>query len=326
MGNRRHALTWLLPVIATLFVAAGPCARAAEARGESSSEEDADGARLFWRPLVADHWRHVALVVGASIVNSQVDSRYGPRESPLLFGDPPGLDREIRERYRRRAGDTSAHGFVESHVTPLTRGIAAASIIITNAARWRDDVTDFLGLWEAQRFNVATTGLVKNLVGRERPELEFAAEDGASPPRIRKLDRSDSNHQSFYSYHASSAFTTLAYTDRVLTRRLAAHPAARRWSRTGLFTLGAYIAWSRVLQDGHYFTDVLAGSFAGAFTGRSFYSFNHPDGIDHPLSWDPLASGTRARTAPAALPAGTITGFTPGIVPGGAAISVRLAL
>jgi membrane-associated phospholipid phosphatase len=265
-----------------------------------------DGARPFWRPLVEDHWKHVVLVLGASIANAEIDRQAGPRGSPLLFREPPGLDTGIRDRFRRGSGDTGPHGFIEHHVTPITRSIAAAAIVACDGSRWRDDVNDFLGLWEAQRFNLAATGIVKNVFGRTRPRLEFAAADGATSAEIARLGRSDSNHQSFYSYQASSAFTTLAYADLVLSRRLFAHPAARLWSHVGLYSLGAYVAWSRVLQDGHYFSDVLAGSIAGTFVGRSFYSFNRPDGLDHRLSWDPLPGRRLTISPPVPVPGGAV--------------------
>ena len=150
------------------------------------------------------------------------------------------------------------------------------------------------------------TGIVKNAVGRERPELEFAAEDGASPREIRRLRGQDDNHRSFYSYHASSALTTLSYADFVLLRRLAVHPIARRWTHVGLYTLGAYIAWTRVLQDAHYLSDVAIGSVAGALVGRSFYSFNHPDGLDHRLSWDPIGSRAISFAPPVPIPGGVV--------------------
>jgi len=274
---------------------------------------DEAAARPFWKPLVTDHWRHVALVFGAALVNSGIDNSTGPRGRPLIWGDPPGFDRTIRDRFRRGPGDDGAHGFVEHHASPITRTIAAAAILSVNGPRWRDDVNDFLGLWEAARFNVAATGIIKNVFGRERPQLEFAREDGASPARIARLDARDSNHQSFYSFHASSAFTTLAYADCVLSRRLAYHPGARMWTHAGLYTLGAYIAWTRVLQDGHYFSDAVVGSVAGALVGRSFYSFNHPDGLDHRLSWDPIPPARFSLSPPLPIPGGFVVSARVGI-------------
>lgn len=290
-----------------------PLAATTEETRSPAEDPNASRRRPFWKPLFTDHWRHVALVLGASIADSGIDHSTGPRGSPLFWADPPSFDREIRERYRRGPGDTDSRGFIESHVTPITRTVAAAAIFACNGPRWRDDVNDFLGLWEAQRFNVAATGIMKNIAGRRRPRLEFAKEDGASPAEIGRLERSDNNHRSFYSFHASSAFTTLGYADFVLSRRLSAHPVARRWTHAGLYTLGAYIAWSRVLQDGHYFSDVVAGALSGALVGRSFYSFNHPDGLDHRLSWDPLPPARFSLAPPVPLP-------------GGAAMTARIAL
>lgn len=284
---------------------------------DDGAESEATRHPPFWKSLVLDHWRHVVVVFGASALDSGIDSERGPRNSPLFWLSPPSFDERIRENHRRGPGDTDPHGFVESNVTPLTRGIAIGAILVSNGKRWRDDVNDLIGIWEAQRFNVATTGIFKNLVGRERPRLEFAEEDGATPEEIERLESSDSNHQSFYSYHASSAFTTLSYADMVISRRLSGQPAARRWIRGGLYALAGYIAWSRVLQDGHYFTDIVVGSMAGIYVGRSFYSFNHHDGVDHWLAWDPR---------PSPRPSSRLTILPPIVTPGGIAVYARIGL
>jgi membrane-associated phospholipid phosphatase len=304
--RRRAPRTLLAAFCAALGAVPAPAEEGSGAAGEGPE-------RSFWRSLVLDHTGHVAVVLGTAALDSGIDEERGPRSSPLFLGSPPSFDQSIRERFRRAPGDTDAHGFIERNVTPLSRGLAAAAILACNGPRWRDDVTDFLGLWEAQRFGTAATGIVKNLVGRERPRLEFAEEDGASPGSVRRLERSESNRESFYSFHASTAFTTLSYADLVLSRRLAARPAARRWSRAGLYALASYMAWARVLQDGHYLSDVVAGALAGTFTGRSFYGFNHPaEGMDRWISWDPRP-GTRVVLAPAAAPVG------------GAALAARVA-
>ena len=139
---------------------------------------------------------------------------------------------------------------------------------------------------EAHSFNVAVTGLVKNAVGRERPKLESAEEQDPASQATLRLDGRSDQHKSFYSFHASSAFTTVSYADLVLSRRLEFHPAVRRWARGGLYALAGFISWQRIEQNGHYLSDVIAGSFAGIYTGRSFYSLNHRDGLDRWLSWD----------------------------------------
>ncbi|MBI3447853.1 MAG: phosphatase PAP2 family protein [Acidobacteria bacterium] len=274
---------------------------------------DDQAARPFWKPLVEDHWRHVTLVVLTWAADEGIDQRIGPRQHPLLFGNPPIFDEEVRDHFRRGASDTRPHGFIESHASEVTGTIAAGAILASAGPRWRDDVTDFLGLWEARRFNIAMTGIVKNVLGRQRPELEFAAADGASPRQIRRLRGEDDNHRSFYSHHASSAFTTLSYADFVLSRRLELQPIARRWAHVGLYTLGAYIAWSRVLQDAHYLSDVAIGSVAGTLVGRSFYSFNHADGLDHRLSWDPITSRRFTLSPPVPIPGGVMVSARVGI-------------
>jgi membrane-associated phospholipid phosphatase len=99
----------------------------------------------------------------------------------------------------------------------------------------------------------------------------------------------------------------------VISRRLSGQPAARQWIRGGLYALAGYIAWSRVLQDGHWFTDIVTGSIAGIYVGRSFYAFNHHDGVDHWLAWDPRPS-TRVTVLP------------PIVTPDGFSVAARIRL
>jgi len=278
--------------------------------GEPSETAPSQTRRPFWRTLWSDHAAHVGLVLAAAFFDDGVTEQRGTRASPLFLSSPPSFDVSLRDRFRRGIGDYDAHGYLESHVTPVTRGIAAASILLVNGKAWRDDVDDILGLWEALRFNVATTGIVKNFVGRERPRLEFAEDDGLSPLQITRLQARESSRQSFYSFHASTAFTPLAYADLVLSRRLENHDAARRWTRSGLYTLAGYLAWARVLQDGHYATDVVTGSLAGIFIGRSFYAFNHHDGRDRWLSWDPRPRSRVTILPPVLTPDGIQVGVS----------------
>ena len=254
--------------------------------GQNAVASSDDEERPFWSQFLKDHWKHVVLVLAATELDHLVDAGLGPRDHPLFFQDPPNFDREITERFGS-SRSSSTGGFLQAHATPVTDGLAAAVILSSNGSGWRADATDFIGLWEAQRFNFAATGLVKDAVGRERPKLELAEERDPTSPQTIHLDGRPDQHRSFYSYHASSAFTTVSYTDLVLSRRLELHPAARRWARAGLYAIAGFVSWQRVVQEGHWFSDVVAGAFAGTYTGRSFYSFNHDEGVDRWLSWDP---------------------------------------
>lgn len=222
--------------------------------------------------LLARHRYHFLAVFAVQEVDYLYEKRFGVSEEPRFFDGPTSFDRSLNDRIGEGSDNNS---FLVRNKTNVMRAVALGAMAATNGGNWDEYADDLIGLLEAQKFNWASTHLVKTFVGRRRPSADSDLEAGIDPgerPSIRK---------SFYSDAASSAFTFMAYTDSVLARRLRGRPWARAASAVGLYGLAGYIAWSRVEQGRHYLTDVLAGAGAGFAVGKIFYRVNHRDEADH---------------------------------------------
>jgi membrane-associated phospholipid phosphatase len=99
---------------------------------------------------------------------------------------------------------------------------------------------------------VALTGVatlaLKLAVGRVRPE-----DSAAEPDTYRPF----SGHGSFPSGHASVAFAAATALDR---------ETGSRWVPWVVYPLAGLVAWSRVRDDRHWTSDVVAGAALGAWT------------------------------------------------------------
>lgn len=190
------------------------------------------------------------------------EEHVGPPDRPRLFGSPGSLDEAVHGIFGERR---EARTFVAKHKTGVTRAVALGTIAFANGRDWKATADDAIGLYEAHKFNWASTGLVKTIVGRPRPGRDPEAADAAD---------------SFYSAAASNAFTWMAYADSALARRLDGRPWSRAWCAVGLYGLAGFVAYSRVEQGRHYLTDVVFGAGAGFAVGKSFYRLNHrqPEG------------------------------------------------
>ena len=136
---------------------------------------------------------------------------------------------------------------------------------------------DFVGFAESHFVRRSATQLLKDLIGRERPRLEFAEEDGLGPGSIEELDEKDGNHQSFPSGHASGAFGYASYMERIVARELGLESTGRKFSFAAFYGLAGWIAWGRLRVDKHYLTDVVAGAALGTWISRSAYRHSHPE-------------------------------------------------
>ena len=110
-------------------------------------------------------------------------------------------------------------------------------------------------------YTYSVTTLTKNLVDRTRP------------------DGSDAG--SFFSGHSSAAFCTASYVSREL------HDWFDRWETTrtndllrstlkigssvGLYAGAAYVAYTRMYDEKHYFSDVAVGAVVGTVVGTLMY-------------------------------------------------------
>jgi hypothetical protein len=270
----RRRAAWLLcaaALAATAPLAAGDDALPDSTRGVHRLEEwpASQEAPGFFSAFWERHRMHLLWVFTAQEVESQYSLRVGVSNEPLIFRSAPGIDQASG---RALGDDTEAETFISQHKTNLFRVVAAGTLFAANGTDWRSGADDLMGLLEAQKFDSAATGLVKQVAGRRRPRVEqgTASEAGSSGSRL-----------SFYSYATSQAFTMATYLDRVAARRLEGHPVWHAAAATGLYGLAAYIGYSRIEQGEHHLTDVLAGAGAGFLAGRLFYRFNHaPAGDD----------------------------------------------
>ena len=212
------------------------------------------------------HFLTVFLVEQADHV---YEERVGPPSSPRFFGSPLGIDRAVLDRYSEPSRNRT---FIAQNKTAVMQGVSLGAMLWVNGRDWWGLADDVVGFIEAHKFNWATSSLVKNIAGRRRPGFQQAVEE-MDAERI--SGASVSNRESFYSDATSKAFTYMAYTDSVLARRLEGHRAARVWSAIGLYGLATYVAYTRIEQGKHYFTDVVAGAGAGFLVGKTFYRLNH---------------------------------------------------
>lgn len=114
------------------------------------------------------------------------------------------------------------------------------------------------------------TALVKGAVGRARPFAAPGDPDVFSPGH----GFTNGSLASFPSGHTSAAFATAT----VLARELnAAHPGGRLLTNTLLFGGATFVGFSRVYQQQHWPSDVVAGAALGAITGYEVVSHARGD-------------------------------------------------
>jgi len=235
--------------------------RIADQAGQVSPMPDDGPGRGFEEVWLSEVWRrHRGHFLGVFLME-EVEYLYGhhvgPPDEPRLFGSPGSLDAAVHGIFGERR---EAKTFVAKHKTNVTRAVALGAIAFANGRDWRTMADDAIGLFEAHKFNWASTGLVKTIVGRPRPGAEPDADAGAD---------------SFYSAAASNAFTWMAYADSALAPRFEGRPWSRVWCAVGLYGLAGFVAYTRVEQGRHYVTDVVIGAGAGFAVGKTFYRLNH---------------------------------------------------
>ncbi|HET6371913.1 MAG TPA: phosphatase PAP2 family protein [Candidatus Polarisedimenticolia bacterium] len=221
------------------------------------------------------HVWHWAIAFGASLADGEYEDRVGTSSDPLLFSDPPWADRRGRDWFAR---EDAGKPFFEENTSKIALTAGVATIVFANlgekrSGRWMAD--DATGLLEVWFFDKGASGLVKNIVGRQRPELEYLddQEDLTPEERAEEMDKR-SNRQSFYSGAASRQFALMSYVDAIVAGRTQSR-AARVASFLGFYSFASYAGYTRLRQDRHYVSDVVAGAAAGIFTGRGFYKAHH---------------------------------------------------
>jgi hypothetical protein len=221
------------------------------------------------------HLLHWVTAFGTSYADGLYEDQVGYSKDPLIFSDPPGIDRWVRHGLSQ---DRPTQNYVLENRSTVGMALTLGAVVLSNlgrehAGRWiADDTTGFVEIWF---FDKGASGLVKNIIGRQRPPLEFIDEDDDLSPEERQEEEDKrTNHQSFYSGAASHQFAMMSYADALVAGRVKSRPA-RIASFLGFYGYAAYIGYSRIEADKHYFTDVVAGAAAGILIGRGFYSIHH---------------------------------------------------
>ena len=168
---------------------------------------------------------------------------------------------------------TGATGF-RLYGDPGSLVIAGALYVI---GRTNDNAhVEDIGLHAAEAILLANvvTGGIKVVAGRARPEVDI------NNPRDFQLFRGlrGSAFQSFPSGHTTAAF---AFATTISTELARWQPGTRWTVGPVMYTGAALVGASRIYNNKHWATDVLAGAAIGTFVGTKVVRFQH----SHPGNW-----------------------------------------
>jgi membrane-associated phospholipid phosphatase len=230
----------------------------ASARPAQASEDE----ELTWT------WRQVgpldyaaALAFGAGVLAD----RLAPPPTTTRWGYAWDVDRDARDALV--LGSSSART-VAARASDVTVGLLNTQPYVDSIVAWT--VHDSFDVaWQisvvsatAMLFNMATTGLVKRLSGRDRPiTIACDADDSydetcsGRPPRA------------FYSGHASSAFTAASLTCLHHSHLALYGEGWDQLACAAAVSAAAMVAHERVTSDRHHLTDVVTGAAMGAVSG-----------------------------------------------------------
>jgi len=257
-------------VSAALVAAAASCA----ALAEDAPVEEPGKWRVFWD----EHGTNLLVALGINQAGHYYSKWVGSSTDPLFFDDPPGIDTTIRDWLRDPDPPDTFLSDYGSDILLYGGAAALATMDLTDKPHMTRDLVGYL---ETYLVVTGITDLTKSIVGRQRPELEFvddiAQEDDLTAEEIEEIEESENNLRSFPSGHASGSFAFASYVERAVARRVGARSPARAWVFSGLYGLAGYVSYSRIENDRHYFTDMLAGAALGVWTGRTCYRINHRD-------------------------------------------------
>jgi len=123
------------------------------------------------------------------------------------------------------------------------------------------------GIIEALSATFLVTNVVKNVVGRKRPSFDNYPES----------ERIDAN-KSFFSGHTSISFTLATYSSLYVMDYIGNNDIfkAGKWLYlTGSHALAAYVGYTRVIDNRHFVSDVVAGGVAGSTIALLVYSYQN---------------------------------------------------
>ena len=197
------------------------------------------------------------------------------RNSQRLFPDEVNrLDTSMRDRWHTRS-DNFLDGNIGALYTPAVTGAILTVLNLAERAPTQKTGSELLIFANGALANKFLTKSFKRAFSRRRPELDFADEADRM-----NLEKRDSAHESFYSGHSSTAFFSAAFLRRRISQSLAEHGhsgigSGYQWlTAIGLYSWAAYVGYSRVQIDKHYFTDVVAGMVMGLLFEGIYYQLN----------------------------------------------------
>ncbi len=167
------------------------------------------------------------------------------------------LDEELRrEPPAQRAGTPGRLALIGDEIA-VRRNVVPAlftAIVIAELMEWPADSERFVRLSAGVAASQFATSLVKMGLGRGRPRT------AGEPLTFRPLTN-DNEWQSLPSGHASSAFSIAAGLAAEFDLPLPAEALA--------YALATLSAWSRVYDDAHWTSDVVAGAVLGIAGART---------------------------------------------------------
>lgn len=220
-----------------------------------------------WDPawIRAEPWEYAAtgtLLVGA-VAATQL-----PGQARWLGEN--ALDTAARSAFRLDDPDARAQAKIVSDVGLGLLGALRLTdnLLVTAWARKHPDIAWQLMVMDAEAIGLATAvhGLVAGTVGRQRPYVAdmCSGEAGKSLSQC----QSDNQYRSFFSGHATAAFT-MAGTTCIHHAQLGIYgnPIADAFACGGAMATAAGVSLLRVVSDQHNLTDVLVGAAWGTAVG-----------------------------------------------------------
>ncbi|KAJ2189908.1 hypothetical protein EV181_001347 [Coemansia sp. RSA 532] len=185
--------------------------------------------------------------------------------------------------------------FVPPLVAYATPVLCALAFLVFRRRNWHDFHCTVLGIFMAMGLNNTATNIVKNAVGRPRPDFIARCQPNITEnPVLRLVDARictqkdigylNEGMRSFPSGHASLSFCGLTFAALYLASHFHYNDQRGHAYKSIVFYLplfcAALIAVSRTADYHHHWQDVLAGSVMGIFIGWFGYRTYFPPVFD----------------------------------------------
>jgi len=189
-------------------------------------------------------------------------NRHGP------FFDEPLIGGETDKRYKKndtvpslwlRAWMGGVYGYIA--FTPNNEGFL-------NEVAYNNTK----GFFESVGYSYFITSFTKVITGRKRPSYDNYPEH----------EKDDSGRESFISGHSSLSFVIAAYSSLFIYEHTGDNSrpfdiALKSTAITASFCAAGFTAWSRIKDNRHHLSDVIAGGTAGIISGVAGYM--HQNGL-----------------------------------------------